>query len=554
MKRILSLMLIGILLLSGCEGAAGNLAGLNQDAIAGLLGTAQAGAGNAGEELLKDATQTMTPYLPETGSGYKTPTPIDSTGNGNESITATKFEALGDGKARIYWEVEGEFPEGFKVVWSQDTSTPVFPDDIWDYISDGDARSAEVFGTPGDSYYFRVCKYSNGVCAFYSPVVKYTFEEAAEKTATPISTNSAEYIKITSIQSGGTGKANIYWEANGSFPKGFKVVWSTNTSEPVYPGNEYQYLSSESARSTTITGTAGKKVYFRVCRYDGSKCNLYSNSYAFTYAGTEATEPANKSITITNINNVKTGKAKVEWSASGTFSKGFKVVWSSSTSSPVYPGNDYVYMSEPSARSAYVNATAGKKYYFRVCEYLGGSCGVYSNTYTFTFNGTTPTDVPETSTITLNSVTASGDGKAAVSWSASGSFPSGFKVVWSDSNTAPVYPGNDYVYLSNSGARSATINGTPGETIYVRVGKYVGGSCSVYSNMITFTFPGGEDPTPVPTEVTPTEETPTEVTPTEETPTEVTPTEETPTEETPTEETPEVTEEVTEESTPESGG
>ena len=546
MKRILSLMLIGILLLSGCEGAAGNLAGLNQDAIAGLLGTAQAGAGNAGEELLKDATQTMTPYMPEADSDYKTPTPIDSTGNGDETITATKFEALGDGKALIYWEAEGEFPEGFKVVWSQDTSTPVFPDDIWDYISDGDARSAEVFGTPGDSYYFRICKYSNGVCAFYSETVKYTFEEAAEKTATPV--DSSEYITITSIQSGGTGKANIYWEANGSFPKGFKVVWSTSTSEPVYPGNEYQYLSSEAVRSTTVSGTAGKKYYFRVCRYDGSKCNLYSNSYAFTFAGTEATESSNKSITITNISNVSTGKAKVEWSASGTFSKGFKVVWSSSTTTPVYPGNDYVYMSESSARSAYVNATAGKKYYFRVCEYLGGSCGVYSNTYTFTFSGTEPTDVPETSTITLNSVTAAGDGKATVSWSASGSFPSGFKVVWSDSNTAPVYPGNDYVYLSSSSARSATITGTPGETVYVRVGKYVGGSCSVYSNMITFTFPGGEEPTAIPTEVTPTEVTPTEVTPTE-----VTPTEEV-TEE-PTEEvTEEVTEEPTEEVTPESGG
>jgi hypothetical protein len=552
MKRLLSLMLIGILLLSGCEGAAGNLAGLDQDAIAGLLGTAQAGAGSAGEELLKDATQTMTPYLPETGSGYKTPTPIDSTGNGEETITATKFEALSDGKALIYWDAEGEFPEGFKVVWSQESSSPVFPDDIWDYISDGDARSAEVFGSPGESYYFRVCKYSNGVCAFYSPVVKYTFEAAAEKTAT--TANTGEYIKITSIQSGGTGKANVYWEANGSFPKGFKVVWSSSTSEPVYPGNEYQYLSSEAVRSTTISGTPGKKVYFRVCRYDGSKCNLYSNSYAFTYAGAEATESANKSITINNISNVGSGKALVEWSASGSFPKGFKVVWSSSTTTPVYPGNDYVYKSDPSTRSAYVTATAGKKYYFRVCEYLGSGCGVYSNTYTFTFSGTAATATPDTSTITLNSVTAAGDGKATVSWSASGSFPSGFKVVWSDSNTAPVYPGNDYVYLSNSGARSATITGTPGQTVYVRVGKYVGGSCSIYSNMITFTFPGGAEPTPKPTEVTPTEVTPTEVTPTEVTPTEVTPTEVTPTEVTPTEVTPEVTEEVTEEPTEESGG
>jgi hypothetical protein len=507
MKRILSLMLIGILLLSGCEGAASELAGLDQAKIAEMLGTAQEGASSTGEELLKGSTQTMTPFIPVVGVNYQTPTTNGAVA-GDESITITHIDGLETGKAMLYWDATGDFPSGFKVVWAKNNNAPVFPDDIWDYISDGSARSAEVFGNAEESYYFRVCKYLNGACTFYSPVVEYTFEkvnETTEKSATP-TPNSSATIKITSIQSAGNGKANIYWDASGSFPKGFKVVWSENTSEPVYPGNSYVYLSSPSARSTTVEGTAGKKVTFRVCRYDGSKCDVYSNSYTFTFSGTSATATAtssSKSITITGISNVSSGKATVAWNASGSFPNGFKVVWSDSTSSPVYPGNDYVYMSDGSTRSAQVTGTAGKKYYFRVCEYLGGSCGVYSNSYEFTYSGTSASATPDTSSISITSVTAPEFGKAVVTWSASGSFPSGFKVVWSASTTTPVYPGNDYVYLSDGSARSATITGTPGQTIYIRVGKYTGSGCSTYSNTYTFTFTSAAAPTAT-TEVPPT--------------------------------------------------
>jgi hypothetical protein len=504
MKRILFLLLIGILLVSGCEGLPSELAGMDQTAVKGIIESAQA-EGKADEAaLLKGSTQTMTPFQPVVNVSWKTPVPGSDYAQADEWITATRFEALASGKARLYWDAGGDFPEGFKVVWSNDSNTPVFPDDIWDYISDGSARSAEVFGNPGEAYYFRVCKYSQGVCLFYSPVAKYTFE-VGQKTATPSGDLS---LKITSIQSGGSGKANVYWDASGSFPKGFKVVWSESTSEPVFPGNSYQYLSSPAARSTQVEGTPGKKVYFRVCRYDGSKCDFYSNTYTFTFIGSAATE-ANKSINITSISNVADGKAKVVWNAAGSFPKGFKVVWSSSSSTPVYPGNDYVYMSDPSARSAKVNGTAGKKYYFRVCEYLGGSCGIYSNTYEFTFSGTTTAPTADASTISITSVTGNEPGKAVVSWSANGSFPSGFKVVWSASNTAPVYPGNEYIYLSDPSARSATLTGTLGQTIYIRVGKYISSSCNVYSNMVLFTFTSPpvatEVPTLAPTEA-PTEE------------------------------------------------
>jgi len=62
-----------------------------------------------------------------------------------------------------------------------------------------------------------------------------------------------------------------------------------------------------------------------------------------------------------------------------TSDMGFKVVIKDSLN-PVYPGDEYHYLANASVRSdVWSNLEVGKTYYFRVCEYLGGKCGVYSN-------------------------------------------------------------------------------------------------------------------------------------------------------------------------------
>lgn len=72
----------------------------------------------------------------------------------------------------------------------------------------------------------------------------------------------------------------------------------------------------------------------------------------------------------------------VLWKTDGYSKSGFKIVWSKNTN-PTYPtrdGDKYIYLSDPSAGSAALEAFAGEgTYYARVCEYLGGKCGVYSN-------------------------------------------------------------------------------------------------------------------------------------------------------------------------------
>lgn len=79
---------------------------------------------------------------------------------------------------------------------------------------------------------------------------------------------------------------------------------------------------------------------------------------------------------------------RVTWTVNGYSKSGFKVVWSK-TANPTYPtreGDQYQFFSDSGARSSNgLDAFAGAgTYYVRVCEYLGGACGVYSGSVTVT--------------------------------------------------------------------------------------------------------------------------------------------------------------------------
>jgi hypothetical protein len=72
----------------------------------------------------------------------------------------------------------------------------------------------------------------------------------------------------------------------------------------------------------------------------------------------------------------------IEWETYGNSEQGFKVVWSKEIG-PEYPTRDsdkYHYFTEPEKGRDELDAFDGPgKYYVRVCEYLGGKCGIYSN-------------------------------------------------------------------------------------------------------------------------------------------------------------------------------
>ncbi len=199
-------------------------------------------------------------------------------------------------------------------------------------------------------------------------------------------------------------------------------------------------------------------------------------------APTEAPQPTPAPVFIELSGTTVDGGLSLNWNVSNVdVSKGFKVVKSTSAN-PVYPGNDYLYLSDPSARNTTWNIKDGKTYHIRVCQYLGGACGVYSNDITLTAPNP-PAPVDPITSITLTNI------GTTVNWSVTGTFTNGFKLVWSDTNLNPTYGGADIdgAQYYDKAVRTGIMSGNSGTPYYVRVCGNVSSWCDVQSNVITIT-------------------------------------------------------------------
>lgn len=212
-------------------------------------------------------------------------------------------------------------------------------------------------------------------------------EEAKEEETVPepnTATIQASGISL-SVKSVDTG-VKLSWSISGiTAPNGFKLVKSTSIN-PVYPGSSYIYLSDPSVRSYTWSLKDGQTYYFRVCRYIDGKCTLYSNNAKATaplvVKEQTVSEKETETSSVTSIVLSYAGENSVTWKTTGYSASGFKIVWSKNAN-PTYPtrdGDQYIYLSAPSAAATTLKAFSGEGlYYVRVCEYLGGKCGLYSN-------------------------------------------------------------------------------------------------------------------------------------------------------------------------------
>jgi len=177
----------------------------------------------------------------------------------------------------------------------------------------------------------------------------------------------------------------LSWAVSGiDVSKGFKIVKS-QSSNPTFPGDGYVYVSDSSYRNYKLSLKDGKEWYIRVCRYKGDgTCDTYSNEVVVKapYVKSEKSEGSNVDSISLKLIKKSDSKVRLEWNVEGKAEKGFKIVWSKN-SGPTYPtrdGDKFHYLSDSGARSDAVSGLdSGKKYYFRVCEYLSGKCGTYSN-------------------------------------------------------------------------------------------------------------------------------------------------------------------------------
>lgn len=99
------------------------------------------------------------------------------------SMNITAIKETGGGQAQIFWTASGTFSKGFRIYYSDYIQLPTFGGEKSEYaITDGATRSAYITGTPGTTYYYRMCSYTGSGCDFYSNLFTYTFKAA---TSTP---------------------------------------------------------------------------------------------------------------------------------------------------------------------------------------------------------------------------------------------------------------------------------------------------------------------------------------------------------------------------------
>lgn len=112
-----------------------------------------------------------------------------------------------------------------------------------------------------------------------------------------------------------------------------------------------------------------------------------------------------------------------------------------------------------------------------------------------------PTPAPQPAPNTNPSITLSGisgaTGRFTVSWATQDlNIEQGYKVVYTTSGT-PTYGTHDALYVSNSGATSATVNGLAAGNYNVRVCRYTGSGCDFYSNQLSVTVEGQSLPSSI---------------------------------------------------------
>jgi hypothetical protein len=279
-KRILILILAGMLLLSGC--------------ITKSPGTTV---------LVVTATPSV---VQEQQVVYITATPNTAATNAvataaGTSLKITNIVDNGGGLATIYWESVGDFPVGFELVWSDSNQSPSFPTDPSMYIGDPNKRSAQIQGDATKTYYVRICRYVNNSCDVYSNTGTISFTKPTATAAVPTATSALlppppiyypptatpysgpPFIKISSITYAGSATATVTWQAYGSFPEGFLILYVKGTAVPTYGDYQYYSVPSGSKRSFTVYGTNDSTYTFVVCRWTGTTCDMNSPAVRYTF-------------------------------------------------------------------------------------------------------------------------------------------------------------------------------------------------------------------------------------------------------------------------------
>jgi len=349
------------------------------------------------------AAVTVTPATEPTATPTATPTAavtptVTPTAVLTGRIAPTVSAAAGANSVTVSWtKITSPDLVGYKVVASKSDSTPKYSENgYYKWITNADTTSCTIsngvgynggdVGTfsGGTSYYFSVTAvYGEEWQTVAGNAVAVTMPGAAAETTAPAETTAAATAPTGRIApsvnaAAGTDSVTVTWNKIDSPDLvGYKVVASKSDSTPKYDENGYyKWITDRNTTSCTISNGAdysggdvgtfsgGTLYYFSVTAVYGDEWQkVPGNAVAVTMPGTapttaptpapaETTAPADSEGTYPSVTlnaPVMSGTAaSLAWSRT-TDTTGFqyyKVVVSTTNSTPAYPGDGYVYYTQ----------------------------------------------------------------------------------------------------------------------------------------------------------------------------------------------------------------
>lgn len=268
---------------------------------------------------------------------------------------------------------------------------------------------------------------------------------------------------------------HLQWNASTSQSfQYYKVVRSETNADLKFPADGY--IAKTDAGSEAYTDTdvqAAISYYYRVCEVMEGNIVFCSNVAYMKGGITEDSPPAENggtgsantgSMTLSAI--AESTGIRLSWTVSDlTIEHGFKLV-RSEAANPAYPGSDFQYITDSTARSYTWLMTDGKTYHFRVCQYSGdGACISYSNDATAT--------APAVSADASLLMTLKAEDSGVGIWWTDASSITGFKyykVVRSETNADLRYPDDGYIAVKSKGEESHRDYGAiKGTAYYYRI-------------------------------------------------------------------------------------
>ncbi|HNR02706.1 MAG TPA: hypothetical protein PKK59_09235 [Anaerolineaceae bacterium] len=306
-------------------------------------------------------------------------------GGGTSATAAPKFAITsitnaGGLKARMLWTSDSNPSRGFRIYYSTGNENPKYGSDSYFSISDGDEREAYVDGKAGTTYYYRICKFNGSGCDAYTPSFEHTYPGTAAKplptkVPEPTAVVDNSTILVSSIVDGSApGTATIYWGASGSFPEGFKVLYSASNDEPTI--SDMFVDAPQGATQADVTGMPNTLYYFRVCKVAAGTCTVYSAVKQFTFA-----EPYPEfGFTLRGAANTNPGEVELTWviEQGNEPSAGYLLLWDL-LDDPSYPDDVKPGVIDKALYAYTVTGLATGTYNFRLCKYDGVICTAYSS-------------------------------------------------------------------------------------------------------------------------------------------------------------------------------